>query len=356
MLMRISFIVLFILLCNYTFAESGPIVFYKSNHPFIKYTGRVDFSDPEKPKFWASGTYLQIKFSGTYLNLKINDQMLYGNVLNYLEIKVDNEPAYRIQLKGKENIISLAKNLSKGTHTIIICKNTEPDNGYVQILGIECSKLLKPAPQQKRKMEFIGDSMTCGTGSDESGVKCKNGQWYDQHNAYSAYGPATARSLNARWQLSSVSGIGLIHSCCNKKTVMPQVFDKINMAQDTIAWDFKRYQADVVTVCLGQNDGIQDSTQFVDAYISFASKLRQYYPKARLIFLPSPMADTELKTVLVKYITAVKNHLYLKGDKNIGTYTFAKQYHQGCDGHPTMAEHQEIALELSKYIKKTLNW
>ena len=356
MMKRVYFFLIFIFVSGLTFAKPKPINFYKGNHQFIQYTGRVDFSDAEKPKFWASGAYLLIKFSGTFCNLQINDQMLYGTVLNYLEIKVDNQPAYRIQLKGKENTISLAKNLSIGSHTIVICKNTEPDNGFVQILGFECEKLLKPAPMQKRKMEFIGDSMTCGAGSEESEIKCENGQWYDQHNTYLAYGPVTARSLNARWQLSSVSGIGLIHSCCNKKTLMPQVFDKINMAKDTIAWDFKRYQADLVTVCLGQNDGIQDSTLFVNAYVNFANNLRKYYPKAKLIFLSSPMADTTLKTVLVNYITAVKNHLNKNGEKNIATFVFSKQYHQGCGGHPSVAEHQEIALELSKHIKKLMNW
>ena len=356
MMKKVFLSILFIFVIGYTYANSDSLNFYKGNHHFIQYTGRVDFSDAEKPKFWASGAYLQIKFIGTSCNLQINDQMLYGKVLNYLGIKVDNQPAYRIQLKGKENTISLAKNLSRGPHTIMICKNTEPDNGYIQILGVECEKLLKPTPLQNRKMEFIGDSMTCGAGSEDSKIKCENGNWYDQHNAYLAYGPVTARSLNARWQLSAVSGIGLIHSCCNKKTIMPQVFDKINMAKDTIAWDFNRYQADVVTICLGQNDGIQDSSKFVNAYVNFANNLRKYYPKAKLIFLTSPMANADLKIVLINYINAVKNHLNFSGENNIATYVFSKQYHQGCGGHPAVTEHQEIALELSKYIKKTMNW
>jgi hypothetical protein len=333
-----------------------PQNFYKASHSFIQYTGRADFSNPERPKLWSSGAYIQIKFKGPSCSIDINDEMLWGSILNYLEIKIDDQPPRRIQLKAKENSVELASNLSKGTHTILICKNTEAENGYIEVIGFRCAELLKPDPKPKRKMEFIGDSITCGAASDESEIKCGQGQWHDQHNAYMAYGPTTARILDAQWHLSAVSGIGLMHSCCQKKIIMPQVYEKVNMARDTIAWDFKHYQPDVVSICLGQNDGIQDSTQFVSAYLEFIRRLRSYYPKARLLLLTSPMAEPELKQALTKYITSVKETTIRNGDKNIDTYVFRKRYSKGCGSHPSVSEHQEIAAELSSHLKKTMNW
>lgn len=332
--------------------------FYQANHSFVQYTGRFDFSNPFKPKVWASGAYVHVKFSGTFCAVKINDEMLWGKVLNYLEIKVDDQPAYRIRLTGKENELVLAKNLPKGNHTVLICKNSEAENGYIEFVGFSCDKLLKPDAKPSRKLEFIGDSITCGAGSDESEVKCETpgASWHDQHNAYFAYGPTTARSLNAQWHLSSVSGIGLMHSCCEKKIVMPQVFDKVSLAKDTIAWNFSRYQPDVVTVCLGQNDGIQDSVKFTAAYISFAKKLRAYYPKAKLVLLSSPMAGEKLKAALVKYINAVTAALGKDGETNIGSYFFAKQSRSGCGSHPSLTEHKQIAEELTAYLKKEMKW
>ncbi|MEZ4931043.1 MAG: hypothetical protein R2788_02790 [Saprospiraceae bacterium] len=44
--------------------------------------------------------------------------------------------------------------------------------------------------------------------------------------------------------------------------VMPPVFDNVDMRYDSIEWDFSKYQPDVLTICLGQNDGVQDSTAF----------------------------------------------------------------------------------------------
>lgn len=332
--------------------------FYEANHPFVQYTGRFDFSNSLKPKAWASGAYVQIKFSGSSCSLKINDEMLWGKVLNYLEIKVDDQPAYRIRLTGKENELVLAKDLPQGEHTVLICKNSEAENGYIEFVGFTCEKLLNPDEKPAKKIEFIGDSITCGAGSDESEVKCETpgASWHDQHNAYFAYGPTTARSLNAQWHLSSVSGIGLMHSCCDKKIVMPQVFDKVSLAKDAIAWDFKRYQPDVVTVCLGQNDGVQDSVKFTTAYISFVKKLRGYYPKAKLVLLSSPMANEKLKAALVKYINAVTNSLRKEGEQNIGSYFFAKQSRSGCGSHPSLAEHKQIAAELTAYLQKEMKW
>ncbi|MFI5450866.1 SGNH/GDSL hydrolase family protein [Pedobacter sp. UC225_61] len=353
--MRLLFSILLLTICG-SFTVHQKEQFFSADNPYIQYTGRVDFTNPAKPKFWASGAYVQVKFNGTSCTLQINDEMIWGKILNYLEIKVDDQPAYRIQLKGKENTLVLAEKLTKGDHVITICKNSEAENGYVEIVGFTCEKLVPLPAKQKRKMEFIGDSITCGAGSDESVITCGKGEWHDQHNAWLAYGPTTARNLNAQWHLSSVSGIGLMHSCCDKKIVMPQVFDKVSMARDTIKWDFSKYQPDVVTVCLGQNDGVQDSAKFCNAYVKFAKTLRSYYPKAKLIFLTSPMANKELKTALVKYITAVKKNLYAQGEHNIGSYFFTKQANKGCGGHPSLAEHKEIADELTAYVKKTMKW
>jgi hypothetical protein len=32
------------------------------------------------------------------------------------------------------------------------------------------------------------------------------------------------------------------------------------------------------------------------------------------------------------------------------SYFFTKQYHAGCDGHPSVEEHEQIANELAQYL------
>jgi hypothetical protein len=323
----------------------------------IQYTGRIDFTNPRLPRFWQPGVTISVRVEGFRCKLIVQDEMLWGKNHNYIELVVDGK-AIRMQTKTKRDTINAGEYFIAGKkfHDVQLVKNTEANIGYMEFAGVLCSNLVMPPPKPVRKFEFIGNSITCGTGSDLSEIPCGKGVWQDQHNAYLSYGPTTARALNAQYYLSAVSGIGLMHSCCNMNVIMPQVFDKISMRNDTITWNFKDYQPDVVTICLGQNDGVQDSSIFCGNYLSFARRLRNYYPNAMIICLSSPMADATLAAFMKKTLTAVVKEMNKQGDKNIHSYFFSKQYHNGCDGHPDLAEHRLIAAELTSFIKKTMKW
>jgi lysophospholipase L1-like esterase len=338
-----------------TYAPPKKPTLFTADNKNIQYTGRIDFADPKKPRFWAPGVYISTTFEGSTCDIVVADEMLGGNNHNYLEVVVDGKPS-RLKLTAKENTLRVAENLPAKRHTLVVCKDTESGIGYLEFVGVKCARLLPPSPKPTRKIEFIGNSITCGTGSDQSVVPCGKGQWPDQHNAYQAYGPTVARTLNAQWQLTAVSGIGLIRSCCDLKIVMPEVFDKINQRANAITWDFQRYQPDVVTVCLGQNDGVQDSAKFCGAYVAFIKTIRSKYPKAQIVCLTSPMADAKLTAVLKRYLTGVVNAAQASGDKAVSKFFFSRSYNSGCDNHPDLAEHQLIAAELSAYLKSTLSW
>ncbi len=332
------------------------LVMYKPDHSFIQYTGRIDFSHPQLPRYWQPGVYFSFRFKGKSCEVLLHDEMLWGSNHNYIEVVVDGK-AWRLQTKTKTDTLSLAPYLTgDGIHSVTITKNTEANIGYMELAGIRCREMMPPGPKPKRKMEFIGNSITCGASSDRSEVPCGKGKWHDQHNAYFSYGAITARTLGAQYHLSSVSGIGLMHSCCGMDIVMPQVYDKVSMRDNAIAWDFSAYQPDIVTVCLGQNDGMQDSAAFCKNYIDFLKKLRGYYPGATFILLSSPMADAQLKRFMEKVINAVQTERRKEGDAKIEQYIFKRQYVAGCDYHPSLEEHQLIATELINFINQTIPW
>lgn len=337
-------------------ADSPALKLYKADNKNIQYFGRIDFSDPLRPKFWSPGVYIVAKFKGTACDVVLNDEVKDGNTHNYVEIVIDDRPPVRVQTTGKINVIKAAEGFTEGEHTIIICKDTESGIGYLEFTGLKCAGLLPQPTKPTRKIEYIGDSITTGTGIDVAKSPCNTGAWYDQHNAYMSYGARTSRALNAQWQLTAVAGIGMIHSCCNMGIVMPQVFDKTVLRDNKEPWDFNRYQPDVVTICLGQNDGKQDSTQFCDAYIQFIRSVRKAYPKADIICLTSPMANIILRSTLAKYINSSIASINNNGDKKVYKYFFSKQFHHGCGGHPDMDEQGEIANELTGYIKQVEGW
>jgi len=354
---RLSLFILLLVCYSVASAKKHPAIkLFKADDSHFQYVGRVDFSNPQVPRIWAPGVYITAKFKGSDCAILINDEAS-GSNHNYLEIIIDGKNPYRIELKEKNNIINVPAGLSDSEHTVLICKDTESNNGYIEFEGLKCEKLLPLPTKPKRKIEYFGDSITSGTGMDLSAIPCDKGQWYDQHNAYMSYGAVTARNLDAQWQLTAQAGVGLVHSCCNMDVVMPQIYDKVCLRGDSISWAFSKYTPDVVTICLGQNDGPkQDSAFFCNAYINFITAIRSHYPKADIICLTSPMGDNTLTTVMQRYLNAIIAHVNASGDKKVTEYFFSRQYHNGCGGHPDMDEHKLIAAELTAYIKQLKGW
>ncbi|MDE1191094.1 MAG: SGNH/GDSL hydrolase family protein [Arachidicoccus sp.] len=349
--------ILFLVAVKFSFAKntSHKLKFFEASDKAIHYVGRIDFSNPKLPRFWSPGVYFYTTFVGSDCYVVLNDEVNYGVMHNYIEIVVDGKPK-RIRLSAKTDTIQVAKNLSKGKHTLVICKDTESGIGYLEVAGIKCEKLIDEKDNANFLIEYFGDSITCGTSSDLSQTPCGAGRWEDQHNAYMSYGPTVARALKAKWVISAVSGIGLIHSCCNKNFTMPEVYDKLLLRPDSVEWDFHKIQPDVTTICLGQNDGIQDSAKFCGAYVQFVKTLRSKYPNTVFVLLTSPMADSSLSKVLQHYLLSVQTKINNDGDKNVYHYFFKKRYFHGCDSHPDVDEHKQIAAELAPFIKQIKHW
>lgn len=75
----ISFISCILFVAHTGFAANHPDSnYYRANHPFIQLTGRIDYSDSLKPKLWAPGIYISIRFSGTYCIIELNDEEKWG--------------------------------------------------------------------------------------------------------------------------------------------------------------------------------------------------------------------------------------------------------------------------------------
>jgi hypothetical protein len=329
--------------------------FFSADSELIRYTGRVDFSNAKLPRFWQPGVYVTAAFSGPVCEVLLNDEILWGKSHNYVSVSIDGGDPIRVQTKQRSDTLRFM-GLGPGKHSIVICKSTEAGIGYLEFAGLRCERLLPPPPKPARRIEFIGNSITCGTGSDLSMIPCDSGQWYDQHNAYESYGPQTARNLNAEWHLSSVSGIGLIRSCCDMKITMPDVYDKVNMRENSGAWDFTRFRPDAVTIALGQNDGQQDSVAFTSAYVAFIAKVRSYYPDAEIVCLTSPMANDALSATLKNYLAGAVNEVRANGDMHVHKYYFSRRYNSGCGDHPDLQQHGEIARELTAFLKTIMHW
>lgn len=361
--------------------QKGPVgrythgKWFPMDDPRIQYMGRIDFANNKIPRLWDPGAVVRLHFRGMRCRIVLHDEVPDPKTHNYVVVVVGNNlGVYRVKLKSQSDTLTIwgngrtwldstslhsqvPNNASHsldldGDHMVTLCKATE-GIGWMEVSGVYTEALLPCPNLPERRIEFIGNSITCGFGNDTSGIPCGKGEWFDQHNAWMSYGPLTARALNAQWHLTAVSGIGLIHSCCDMKITMPEVYDRMDSRGNQGDWDFSAYQPDVLTVCLGQNDGIQDSVAFCSAYVKFVRHLRQVYPGAKIVLLTSPMGDASLTAALKRYIGGV-----IRGcnDTNLSGFFFSKQWKHGCYDHPDIADDMEISGELTPYLKKLMKW
>jgi hypothetical protein len=211
-----------------------------------------------------------------------------------VEIIVDDTHFLRYILYEEYTTIDISEYLDKGEHSLMVCQTSETNQGYIDFLGLHLGAsdaLITTDALPSGKIEIIGNSIAVGTGIDFRLTDGVCGDWDDNHNAFYSYGVQVAQNLDATWMITAKSGIGMIHSCCGMGYSMPDVYTKMKLETNGPDWDFSQYIPDVVTISLGQNDGVQDSTAFCSAYVDFIGTIRSNYPEAHIVCMNSPMAD-----------------------------------------------------------------
>jgi hypothetical protein len=332
----------------------------------LQYEGRV-LKTPEVSTLYWSGTTVRFRFYGTGVKALLEDY----NGQNYFNIIVDHNNIRRIRIDSLKQYYSLADNLPEGEHTIELFKRTqihkEYKRGYAKLYGFQLnvgSRLLSPPTVKKRKIEFYGNSITCGHAIEDTTGGDSGASTYE--NNYLSYAALTARHYDAQYSCIAKSGIGLMVSF--GQLIMPEMYNRLNPFDSTSLWNFSTYQPDVVVVNILQNDaGIVNRPEYeqykirfgskppsksfiISSYQHFISELRGHYPKAYIICALGSMNATQQGSVWPAYVDeAVAN---LK-DKKIFTHFFP---YKNSPGHPRVKDHQVMADSLIHFIDTNIKW
>jgi lysophospholipase L1-like esterase len=330
------------------------------NDPNITLIGRFDFRDDGGPRFAWSGSSIRIKFTGTAANVLFKE-----SGADFIQAIVDGKPAKVLELNPKQTVYDAASGLADGEHTLELFKRNEAFGNVTQFQGFQLEagkKLLAPPPAASRRIEVIGDSITCGYGNE--GANEKEHFKPATENNYLAYGPVAARALNADCVEIAWSGKKLApdNSICD-------VYDFTLPTDNTSKWDFTKYVPDAVIINLGTNDvggGNPDEKMWTGAYVKFIERIRSHYPKAHIFCAVGSMLndswpkDQKALTTVKNYIHSVIDTLEKKGDKNVHFLEFTPQDGNadglGSDYHPNVKTHQKMADKLVEALKKELNW
>ena len=331
----------------------------------LKPYGRFEFTKEKDIELITSAVHFGFSFNGKSCTIYtyIND----AGGHNYLQYELDGQYQKRIKVVGGSvQSIALSAN-TDGQHTIEIYKATEATTGPIFIQKIVANDIRAIQPSDAPLIEFIGNSITCGALADTSEVKCGQGVYLDQHNAYDAYGPRVARALHTNFILSSVSGIGIYRTWNMDNPSMPQVYEKARLiTDDTSLWNFKMYSPKIVSIALGTNDmshgdGVHarqpfDSAVFVKDYISFVQLVKSKYPKATIALLSSPMINGSDRILSQNCLTAVKQTIdaLYTSNKPVALFFFQPMNPHGCGYHPSVEDHAILAQQLIPFFKDLL--
>lgn len=373
---RLHFIAMLALCCQLAFAnETAPVKgsIISPANKLIQYTGRISFSNPQRPAWNYPGVQIIAAFEGTSI------RMIAKPKSGYFMAQIDQAEPFKVAFRSEnDSVVTLATALPDGRHTVRLMYIIEGYEMYPEFWGFVLDKnksLVEMPALPSRKIEFIGNSITCGYGNE--GLKREEHFDYATENHYFSYASLTARTLEAQHWVVARSGIGAYRNYGEAKTgsprsCMPVEYEYTGYAYDLKLrdeptflrekWDFNRYQPDVVCINLGTNDlstRNYDLTLLKQGYQKLYQLVRTHNPKAKIVLLTGSMLyNQELKEAkrLLDTLMAEAHHA---GDREV--YRFDMTQIMGDEGygndyHPNVWQDEKMAGELTAYLRVLMNW
>jgi len=331
-----------------------------ADNPNIQYIGRFDFSNPLKVTYEWSGVYIHAKFEGTSCSIRLND------LGNEYAVIIDSR-APRILTPDSSGIFKVAAGLADSLkHTITIIKRSESFFGKGVFQGFVLDKgrnLVLPDKRPERRIEYIGNSITCGYGVEGINDSCHFS--LQTENAAMSYATMTARALNADYSLVSYSGKGLVRNYGDSSRTsvnpMPSYYDRIFADDSTLKWDFSKWVPQVVVINLGTNDystkPIPYKDVFQNAYLQLINRVRAYYPGVTIFCICGPMIGEPCMNYINEVVVNEQNK---SRDKDVffipipGSIMTKSDW--GCDGHPSISGAVKMMDVIVPVIKTYMNW
>lgn len=342
--------------------DESPLV--PASDPRIGWMGRVDTTDPARPRFGYPGVTLRVAFEGGSVGLRVAAATPNVHVL----VRVDGADSRVVRLPEGESDLGLAGGLGPGPHTAELVHRTETWQGTMAVLGVRLppgGRLLPAAPFPRRKLLFLGDSVTCGSGTERAFSCAKDG--IASSNGAASYGMLLGRATDAQSHLVCYGGRGLVRDWRGRRDVytVPEIFDlAVPDEPKGPAWDHARYVPDAVVVSIGTNDfnlaigPFPEREEYVAAYVAFLEAIRARYPQAVVLVTEGAIVNDggdgrKQKTTLASYLADAVAKV---ADPRIRTVPSTHYPGDACDAHPSAAEHAAMARDFEPVLREALGW
>ncbi len=335
----------------------------------ITWVGRTLARDGGVSFDWTA-TYVRIRFEGDYLALKASDtRKNYFNV--WIDRPMSAEPDKVVAVEGDDCLVVLADKEDfkarygrKGPkeHSVTVQKRTEGDQGITTVKEFICSgELLQAEGLKARQIEFVGDSYTCGYGSENSVSSDRFTP--ETESSSKSYAAIVSRYFGADYVSVSHSGQGIVRNYggsgrdINMINRYGRTFDN---DKDT-AWDASKsaFAPDITVIYLGTNDFSTNLQPMYNVfrrnYLNLLGQIKANYGEDHPVLCVASKADEGL-------FDYVREIVRTSGLKNVTYYGFFNGVHYdndtelGADWHPNYLAHKKLAYAIIPYIATAAGW
>ncbi|MEO3944882.1 GDSL-type esterase/lipase family protein [Gorillibacterium sp. CAU 1737] len=349
---------------------------FQATKEYVKPIGRTHDLDGTR---WLalSGSGIEFSFTGKKAELTIKgDQIATGSTNQArIGIYVNGERVVDDQLTEPLKTYTAFESDTVQDVTVTVVKLSEAAMSTVGIqeIRVDAKGEIQPTAAKARKIEIIGDSITCGYGVDDESEN--NSFSTATEDVTKGYAYLTAQALGTDVNIVSYSGYGIIsgYTTSDEKLttqLVPPYYEKVaysvgkfdgTIKPETLDWDFQAYTPDLVVINLGTNDDSytqevgERQAEYAREYVEFLKQVRARNPQAMILCTLGIMGDR-----LFPFVEqAVANYSEQTGDTRISSMKFDVQLASdgyGADWHPSKITQVKAAEKLTAAIKELMNW
>ncbi len=288
------------------------------------------------------------------------------------DVLVDGDCVMDACMKHPEETITVFESSSPWGAEIRFRKLSECTQSLLAVRDILTDGSVEPLGNGSSRIEFIGDSITCGYGVE--GKDETEDFTTATENAGKSYAGLVAEWMGAEAMLTCYSGHGIVSGYTddpekrNIDELAPPYYEQTGRNGfllpsgrkiEEIPWDFSTWQPEKIVINLGTNDlnwcAEREARRelFRKQYRAFLETVRKNNPGAMMLCILGIMG-TGLNETMVK---AVNEYRAQTGDTRIHSMTLqeqdAQRFGYGSSFHPNEKTQLKLAEKVQAFIQNT---